>query len=77
MVRQLASDCRRVNISMGLCKECDKQFHNKSNLKRHMRIMHPQVDQGYESENDDVQSTIEEDESAMDEESPTNDEQSS
>ena len=62
---------------MGVCTECGKQFQNKSNLNRHMRIVHPQFDQSDESENDDVESMIEEDESAIEEELSTDDEKSS
>ena len=71
MFRHLVSDIRRVNISyicsritkisMAVCSECGKVFHNKSNLNRHKRVMHAQAVQSEESEDDGgVESTVEE-----------------
>ena len=60
---------------MTVCGECGKPFHNKSNLNRHMRAMHSKVYQSDESEDDvDVESTVEEDELASDNEQLSSDE---
>ena len=86
MFRHLVSDIRRVNISyiyslitkitMAVCNECGKVFHNKSNLNRHKRVMHAQAVQSDESEDDGgVESTVEEDETTSDNQLSSDDEE--
>ena len=53
---------------MAVCSKCGKQFHNKSNLNRHMRVIHAQAGQ---SDDVDVESTVEEEEPASDKEQPS------
>jgi len=65
---------------MAICSECGMHFHNKSNLNRHMKAMHAQAAQDEESEDDveddaDVESIVEEDEPASDNEQPSSDEE--
>ena len=68
---------------MTVCSECGKPFHNKSNLNRHMRAAHAQVDQSDESDDDvdesdddvDVESTVEKYELASDNEQLSGDEE--
>ena len=75
---------------MTVCSECGKPFHNKSNLNRHMRAAHAQVDQSDESDDGvdesdddvdesdddvDVESTVEKYELASDNEQLSGDEE--
>ena len=53
---------------MAVCNECGLRFQNKSNLNRHMRVMHPNADESDEKEDDSLENTAEEEESSNEDE---------
>ena len=68
---------QRVNIShilvtamVAICKECDKQFHNKSNLNRHMKVIHADREESEEEMQEADDASDRDDEVSSDDDEP-------
>ena len=55
---------------VAICKECDKQFHNKSNLNRHMKVIHADREESEEEMQEADDASDRDDEVSSDDDEP-------